>query len=146
MSNNTKATAVSGCLIWFVLITFIGSCIMPIAFMVGGISSTSDFAIENVGVFICPEGTAPRSHSYETTSVDEYGISQPATAYELQCEDSNGDVVETDPILYAFIWIGIVALLGVAATVILSFILAVPGGMLVTRVVNSIRVKNVLQN
>ncbi|GAB4567305.1 MAG: hypothetical protein Fur0017_07860 [Anaerolineales bacterium] len=63
MSNNTKATAVSGCLIWFVLITFIGSCIMPIAFMVGGISSTSDFAIENVGVFICPEGTAPRSHS-----------------------------------------------------------------------------------
>jgi len=146
MSNNTKTTAVSGCLIWFVLITFIGSCIMPIAFVVGGISSASDFAIENVGVFICPEGTAPRSFSYETTTVDEYGISRPSTAYELHCEDSNGDVVQTDPILYAFIWVGVVALGGVAATVVLSFILAVPGGMLVTKVVNSLRGKKVVQN
>lgn len=146
MNNNVKTSAVSGCVIWFVLLTFIGSCVMPIALAVGSISSSSDFVIENVGMFICPEGTAPRSFSYETTMVDQNGNTQPATAYELQCEDSNGDVVQTDPILYAFIWIGIVALLGMVTTVILSFIFAVPGGMLVTRMVNSIRRKKAIQN
>ena len=137
--NNAKTTAISGCLIWFFLISIIGSCVMPVAFVVGSISSTSDYVIENVGVFICPEGTAPRSHSYATTTTDEYGNTQPSTAYELQCEDSNGDIVQTDPIVYAFIWIGIVALLGLVLTGVLAFVFAVPGGMLVTRVLNSVR-------
>lgn len=137
--SKTKTTALSGCLIWFVLIGVIGSCVMPVAFVVGSISSTSDYVIENVGVFICPEGTAPRSHTYSTTSMDEYGNSHPATGYELQCEDSNGDIVQTDPIAYAFIWIGVVALIGLVLTGVLAFVFAVPGGMLVTRVLNSVR-------
>lgn len=137
--SKTKTTAVSGCLIWFVLIAVIGSCVMPVAFVVGSISSTSDYVIENVGVFICPEGTAPRSHSYATTTTDEFGNTQPSTAYELQCEDSNGDIVQTDPIAYAFIWIGIVALLCLVLTGVLAFVFAVPGGMLVTRVLNSLK-------
>ena len=140
--SNTKTTALSGCLIWFVLITVIGSCIMPVAFIVGGITSTTDFVIENVGVFICPEGTAPRSYSYQSTTTDEFGNTQPATAYELHCEDSNGDVVQTDPIGYAFIWIGIVALLGLVVTGILSFVFAVPGGMLVTKLLGKLRPQN----
>lgn len=137
--SKTKTTAFSGCLIWFVLITFIGSCIMPIAFAVGGITSASDFVIENVGVFICPEGTAPRSYSYQTTTTDEYGNTQPSTAYELHCEDSNGDVVQKDPIAYAFIWISIVALLGAVLTGVLAFVFAVPGGMLVTKLLEKLR-------
>lgn len=137
--SKTKTTTLSGCLIWLVLIGVIGSCVMPVAFVVGSISSTSDYVIENVGVFICPEGTAPRSHSYATTTRDEYGNTQLSTAYELQCEDSNGDIVQTDPIAYAFIWIGIVALLGLVVTGVLAFVFAVPGGMLVTKVLNSVR-------
>ena len=140
--SKTKTTALSGCLIWFILITVIGSCIMPVAFIVGGITSTTDFVIENVGVFICPEGTAPRSYSYQSTTTDEFGNSQPATAYELHCEDSNGDVVQKDPIGYAFIWIGIVALLGLVVTGILSFVFAVPGGMLVTKLLGKLRSQN----
>lgn len=140
--NNTKTTAFSGCVIWFVLISVIGSCIMPVAFAVGGITSSTDFVIVNVGTFICPEGTAPRSHSYQTTMNDEYGNARPSTAYELQCEDSNGEVVQTDPIAYAFIWIGICALIGAVLTGVLGFIFAVPGGMLVTRVLSKIRIKN----
>ena len=31
----------------------------------------------------------------------------PATAYELHCVDASGTVVKNDPVLYAFIWIGI---------------------------------------
>lgn len=140
--SKTKTTALSGCLIWVVLITVIGSCIMPVAFIVGGFTSTTDFVIENVGVFICPEGTAPRSYSYQTTTTDEFGNTQPSTAYELHCEDSNGDVVETDPIGYAFIWIAIVSLFGVVLTGILSFVFAVPGGMLVTRLLEKLRPQN----
>ncbi|MCE7859866.1 MAG: hypothetical protein DYG86_08780, partial [Chloroflexi bacterium CFX2] len=60
-------------------------------------------------------------------------------AYELHCEDSNGEVVEKDPIAYAFIWIGICAVIGLIISAVLTFILAVPGGMLVTKVLNSLR-------
>ncbi|MBE7436391.1 MAG: hypothetical protein HS100_20920 [Anaerolineales bacterium] len=137
--NNKTTTAVSGCLIWFLLITIIGSCIMPVAFAVGGVTSSTDFVIVNVGAFLCPEGTAPRSYSYQTTTTDEYGNTRPSTAYELHCEDSNGEVVEKDPIAYAFIWIGICAVIGLIISAVLTFILAVPGGMLVTKVLNSLR-------
>ncbi|MEY2818382.1 MAG: hypothetical protein RL275_1845, partial [Chloroflexota bacterium] len=44
--NNAKTTAVSGCIIWFLLITFIGSCIMPVSFAVGGVTSSTNFVIE----------------------------------------------------------------------------------------------------
>ncbi len=140
--SDKKSSAISGCVIWFVLLSVIGSCVMPIAFAVGGVTSSTDFVIVNIGTFICPEGTAPRSHSYQTTMNDEYGVARPATAYELQCEDSNGEVVQTDPIAYAFIWIAICALVGAVLTGLLSFVFAVPGGMLVTRFLRNIRFKN----
>lgn len=47
--NKTKTTAFSGCLIWFQLPSLIGCCVMPVAFMVGGISSASDVAIKLTG-------------------------------------------------------------------------------------------------
>lgn len=139
MNNNVKTSAVSGCIVWFVLIAFIGSCVMPVALAAGSLTSSTDFVIVNVGTFICPEGTAPRRHSYQTTINSEYGVARPATAYELHCEDSNGDVVQTDPIAYAFIWVGVVALLGVVLTGVLALVFAVPGGMLVTRLLNKLR-------
>jgi hypothetical protein len=144
--NNAKTTAVSGCIIWFLLITFISSCIMPVSFAVGGVTSSTNFVIENVGTFLCPEGTAPRRHTYQTTTPDEYGNPRPATAYELHCEDSNGEVVEKDPIAYAFIWIAICAVIGFIVSVILTFVLSVPGGMLVTRVLNSLKGKKAVQD
>ena len=137
--SKTKTTAFSGCLIWLLLIAVIGGCVMPVAFIVGGVTSTTDFVIENVGAFICPEGTAPRSYSYQTTTTDEFGNARPSTAYELHCEDSNGEVVQTDPVGYAFIWVAIVALLGAALTGILAFVFAVPGGLLGTRLLEKIR-------
>lgn len=137
--DKTKTTTFSGCLIWFLLLTLIGSCVMPVAFMAGGISSASDFAIGIMGGFICPENTTPESYSYATTTTDEYGNSRPSTAYELHCVDANGEVVKEDPIVYAFGWIGLTALVGILVTALLSFILAVPGGMLVTRLLEKFR-------
>jgi len=137
--SKAKTATVFCWLIWFLLLTLIGSCVMPVALMAGGISSASDFAIGIMGGFICPETTTPESYSYATTTTDEYGNSRPSTAYELHCVDANGEVVKEDPIVYAFGWIGLTALVGILVTALLSFILAVPGGMLVTRLLEKVR-------
>ncbi|NWF64255.1 MAG: hypothetical protein HXY38_08115 [Chloroflexi bacterium] len=144
--NNTKTTAISGCVIWFLLITIISSCIMPMAFVVGGVTSASEWSIKTMGRFICPENTTPTRYSYDTFTTDEYGNARPSTAYELHCLDSSGEVVKEDPIGYAFGWSGLWAVVGVIVSVGLTFLLAAPGGMLVTKVLNSLREKKTLQN
>ena len=137
--KNAKTAAFSGCLIWLILITIIGSCVMPVFFIIGGFSSASDFAIQTTGGWLCPEGTTPESYSYATTTRDENGFERPSTAYELHCVDAGGEVVKNDPILYAFIWIGISTAIGLIVTAILSFVLSVPGGMLVTRLLEKLK-------
>jgi len=137
--NNTKAAAVSGCVIWFLLICTISSCVVPVFFIVGSVSSFSDFAIQTTGGWLCPEGTTPESYSYATTTADEFGNQQPSTAYELHCVDSSGTVVKEDPLVYAFIWIGIWAVIGLIISGVLTFVFAVPGGMLVTKILNKLR-------
>jgi hypothetical protein len=141
MSNDAKTSAISGCVIWLILISVISSCMLPVFFAIGTISSFSDFAIQTTGGWLCPEGTTPQSHTYATTSRDENGFEHPATGYELQCLDSSGEIVKTDPILYSFIWIGIWAGIGLIVSVVLTFILAVPSGMFVTRILNNMRVR-----
>jgi len=137
--KNAGTTAVSGCLIWFILISIIGTCIMPVAFVAGMFSSSSDWAIQTTGNWLCPEGTTPESYSYASSTTDEFGNSQPATAYELHCVDASGNVVKSDPVIYAFIWIGLFTLGGLSVAVILSFVFAVPGGMLVTKLLNKLK-------
>ena len=137
--NNAKTTAVSGCLIWFLLICTISSCVMPVFFIVGSVSSFSDFAIRTTGGWLCPEGTTPESYSYATTTTDEFGNTQPSTAYELHCVDSSGTVVKEDPVVYAFTWIGIWGAIGLILSGVLTFVFAVPGGMLVTKILNKLK-------
>ena len=137
--NNAKTTAISGCVIWFLLICMISSCVMPVFVIVGSVSSFSEFAIQTTGGWLCPEGTTPESYTYATTTADEFGNQQPSTAYELHCVDSNGTVVKEDPVVYAFIWIGIWGAIGLILSGVLTFVFAVPGGMLVTKVLNKLR-------
>ncbi len=141
--NNAKTTAISGCVIWFLLIFIISSCVMPVFFVVGSVSSFSGFAIKATGGWLCPDGTTPESYSYASTTTDEFGNSQPATATELHCVDASGTVVKNDPVLYAFIWIGIWVLVGLIISVILTFVFAVPGGMLVTKILNKLKSRSV---
>lgn len=137
--SKTTTTAVSGCIIWFFLISIIGSCVMPVFFVIGGFSSVSNFAIQTTGSWICNDGTTPQTYTYETTTTDEYGNQQPSTAYVLQCVDSSGKVLKEDPIAYAFIWIGIWAVAGLILTGILCFVFAVPGGMMVTKILERLK-------
>ncbi len=137
--NNVKTTTISGCIIWFLLISVISSCVMPVFFIVGSFSSFSNFAIKTTGGLLCPKGTTPESYSYSSTTFDEFGYPESGTAYELHCVDANGIVVKNEPVVYSFLWIGIWAVLGLVVSGVLTFIFAVPGGMLVTKILNKLK-------
>lgn len=146
MKRATTAGTVSGCVIWILSIGAIMSCILPIFVVIGSITSFSPYAIKAMGNIICPEGTIAKSHSYETTSTDEFGNSQPATAVELRCIDQNGTIVKSDPIVYGFLWIGIFALAGLIISGILAFVLAAPLGVLIGRWFNRKQSQNISVN
>ena len=135
MRSATTGT-ISGCIVWIIVFCAISTCIFPIAAAIGGITSASEFTMKTLGPYICPEGSSAQSYSYDTTTTDEYGNSQPATAYVLQCVDANGKVVKEDPVGYAFLWIGVLALAGLIIAALLSLALAAPAGVLIGRLLN----------
>ena len=112
------------------------SCVLPVFIVIGTITSFSQFAIKTTGNFICPDGTTAESYSYETTTTDDFGNIEPATGVELHCVDQTGAVVKSDPVVYAFLWDGIFALIGLIISVLLAFALAAPIGILIGRILN----------
>ena len=99
--------------------------------------------MQTLAPIICPDGTTAESYSYATTTTDEYGNSQPSTAYELHCIDASGTVVKEDPVLYAFLWIGIIAGIGLVIAALLAFALAAPAGVLIARLLNRNKKENI---
>ncbi|WKZ47414.1 MAG: hypothetical protein QY306_16500 [Anaerolineales bacterium] len=140
MKQATTGT-ISGCLVWVISFFIINMCMLPIAMMIGGATAFRDFAIEQTSKFVCPENTTPDIRTYETTTTDQYGNRQPSTAYVLQCKDASGNVVKEDPVVYAFLWTGILAALGLILSGILAFVFAAPIGVLVTSLLNRIKKK-----
>ena len=135
MRSATTGT-ISGCVVWIIVFCALSTCIFPVAAAIGGITSASDFTMKTLGPYICPEGSTAQSYSYDTTTTDDYGNSQPATAYVLQCVNANSEIVKEDPVGYAFVWIGILALAGFIIAALLSFALAAPAGVLIGRLFN----------
>ena len=134
--KSATTSAVSGCIVWILSIGAIMSCILPIFIVIGTITSFSQFAIQTTGNILCPKGTTPESYSYETTTTDDFGNTQPATGVELRCVDSDGTVVKSDPVGYAFLWDGIFALIGLIISALLAFAFAAPIGILIGRFFN----------
>ncbi|HSB03421.1 MAG TPA: hypothetical protein VLE49_22410 [Anaerolineales bacterium] len=134
--KNTTAGTLSGCIVWLLCIGILSSCILPIFFIAGSITSFSPSAITFTGKFLCPDGTTPEGYTYKTTTTDDFGNAEPATAMELHCVDQSGTVVKNDPVVYAFLWIGIFALLGLILSGVLAFVLAAPAGVFITRFLN----------
>jgi len=134
--KSARTGTISGCVVWFIVFCIISTCIIPVASMVGGFSSGSDLAVRTVGPMVCPENTTPKIHTYATTSRDDNGFETPATGYEIQCFDATGEVVKTDPVAYAFIWMGTIAAIGLILTGILAFVFAAPAGVLIARLLN----------
>lgn len=131
------AGTLSGCVVWIIVFGILSSCLLPVAMVIGGFTSVSNFAMQTIGPLICPDGSTAESYSYATTTTDEFGNSQPSTAYELHCIDANGTVVKEDPVLYAFLWIGIIAAIGLVSAAVLAFALGAPAGVLITRLLKS---------
>lgn len=139
--KQTPAGALSGCLVWVIAFFVISMCLLPIAMMIGGFTSFSDVAIQQTGRFICPENTTPDVRSYATTSTDENGNRQSSTAYVLQCKDASGAVVKEDLGVYAFLWTGMLAGIGLVLSGILAFVLAAPAGVLIAKFLAKIKKK-----
>lgn len=146
MKQSTAAGTLSGCVIWILSIGIIASCVLPIFVVIGSVSSFSQFAIRTTGNLICPDGTTPESYTFETTTTDEFGNSQPATGVELHCVDQSGEIVKTDPVGYAFLWTGIWALVGLILSAVLAFLLAAPLGVLIGRLFKRVQKPNIAEN
>lgn len=144
--KQATAGTVSGCVIWILSIGIIASCVLPISVLIGSISSFSQFAINATGNIICPDGTTAERYEYATTMTDEFGNSHPATGYELRCVDESGEVVKTDPVVYAFLWIGVFAFVGFIVSGILAFVFAIPLGVLIGRLFNRGQRRNIAVN
>jgi ABC-type glycerol-3-phosphate transport system permease component len=143
MKSSTGAGAVSGCIVWVILIGVLSTCIFPIAITVASVTSFTDMAIQATGPFICPEDTTYEVHTYQTTSTDEYGHESPATGYELYCLDASGNVVHEDPVMFAFLWIGFMAAIALILVAVLAFALAAPAGVLIARLLRSSKPGNI---
>ena len=131
------AGTLSGCIVWIIVFGTLISTILPIAIMVSVFTSMTGFAARALGPAICPEGTTAESYSYPTTTTDEYGNSQPTTAYELHCLDANGVLVKNDTILFIVYWVGTFILISLVIAALLAFVLAMPAGVFITRILNS---------
>ena len=144
--RSTTTGAISGCIIWFIIFSLLSLCLLPAGMMIGGFTSVTNFAMQTLEPLICPDGTTAKSRSYATTSTDDFGNPQPSTAYVMQCVDSEGKVVKEDPVVYAFIWIGIMAGIGLILAGILSFVFAAPAGVLITKWINRNKKSDVTYN
>ncbi|MCL4529477.1 MAG: hypothetical protein M1282_08695 [Chloroflexi bacterium] len=131
--RSTTTGTISGCIVWVLVFVVVSSCLLPVAFMVGSFTAETNFAIRRVGPMICPKATTPQIYSYETTMTDDNGFPVNATAYELHCLDSNGNVVKNDPIVFGFLWDGIMVGIALIVTAVLAFLLAAPAGVLISR-------------
>jgi len=131
--KQATAGTVSGCIVWTLSMGIITSCVVPLFIVIGLFTSSSQFAIKTTGNFICPSETTAESYSYQTTTTDNFGNRQPATAVELHCVDQSGTVVKNDPIVYAFLWDGIFAAAGLLISILLAFAFAAPIGILIGR-------------
>ena len=139
MKQATTGT-ISGCLVWIIAFVVISMCILPISFMGSMFTITNDFAIRQTGAIVCPDNTTPKIRSFAT-----YG-SGPSTTSVLQCVDASGEVVKEDPVGFAFLWIGIIAGIGLILAGILAFVFAAPAGVLIARLFNRNKNKNQVIN
>ena len=133
------AGAASGCLIWAIVFGILGTCLGSLAMVVGGVTSGSDLAARTVGPMICPDGTQAHIHKYATTSTDDNGFETPATGYELQCLDDRNDPVKTDPVGFAFYWMGILLAAAMLLAALLAFVVAGPAGVVISRIMEKNR-------
>ena len=134
-----KSNTLPGFLSFIVLAFIISACMTPVFRMAGSFTIGTDFSINMVGSFICPEDTTPRGQQYQTTRRGSNGSRIPSTETALQCVNEQGTVVLDDRFMYPLIWSGGSMIAGVTVALLLAVIFAVPGGKLVSPLLEKIR-------
>ena len=133
-----KATAVgttSGCFIWIVAFGLVSLCLCPVAAVVGALSTTlgADSVAGIMEPYLCPDTSTADVETFETTTTDEFGNLEPATAYEMRCLDAEGRVVREGSPDFAFYWVGLLMLVSLIVAGGLAFLAAAPLGAFIAR-------------
>lgn len=134
MKPVTAGTA-SGCLVWLLVFGILSLCLCPAALVIGSFTSavTADAVAGFLEPYLCPEDSTAQIITYETTTQDEFGNETPTTGYEMQCVDAGGTIVRPPSPDYAFYWLGLLALIGLAVSAIIGLLLAAPVGGFIAR-------------
>jgi hypothetical protein len=140
MKSAATGTA-SGCVVWMLVFCMLSFCVLTLALPLGSIVSTvsGDFVVRVVEPYLCPPGSTGEIITFATTTVDSNGVRQPATGYEMQCVDASGSIVRAPSPDYAFLWLGILAVIGLVLAALFAFLFAAPAGVLVAKLVNLLR-------
>jgi len=77
--------AVSGCLVWVIACGVLSMCILPVSMAIGGITSVSDFAIQQTAAIVCPNNTTPDVRTYERPQRMKMEIDNPP---QLMCSNA----------------------------------------------------------
>jgi hypothetical protein len=136
--KSAGAGAASGCLVWFIAFSMLCMCLLPFSMAIGGVSSTlgAEFVASTLEPYLCPDGTTAEVNEFATTMQDDFGSESATTGYEVNCVDANGNIVQELGPSYAFVWLGVLAVIALALSALLAFVLAAPVGALVSRFMN----------
>jgi hypothetical protein len=132
MKSAATGTA-SGCVVWTVGFCMLSFCVLTVALPLSGLMTTlnEDFMTSTMGPYLCPPDSTGEIVTHASTGTDSNGNIIETTAYEMQCVDANGVVVRERSSDYAFIFIGVVGLVGLVLAAVLAFVFAAPVGVLV---------------
>ncbi len=140
--KSAAAGTVSGCVVWMLVFCVLSTCLFSVALPLGSITTTSEFVVDIMGPYLCPPESTGEIITHPSTSTDSNGNPISSTAYEMQCVDANGTVVQAPSPAYAFVWLGVLAVAGLLIAVLLAFVLAAPVGVLIANLVGRLRKTN----
>lgn len=125
----------SGFVVWVLVFIFAAGILTTVTTTVGSITGTvlAEDVAGIVGPFLCPADSKAEIITHRTTIRDRNNNVYPATAYEMQCVDSRGNIVRAPSTDYAWYWIGFLVVIGLAVSLVLAFCLAAPVGGLIGR-------------
>ena len=136
--------AVSGCVVWMIVFCVLSSCLLPVAMMVGTLTSllSVDFVADILGPYFCPQDSTVEIITHKRSGTNSSGGRYSSTSYEMQCVDSNGNVVREPSQDYVLIWLGILAVTGLILSALIAFLLAAPAGVFIVNLSNRLRKAN----
>lgn len=120
LTESVKKQLVVRVLVWAVLFAVCSFPVLFVAPFLGVFTSYSQPVAGWMGRVICPADTEGKLRTYATTTRDDYGNEMPATGYELICVNASGEVVKVDSVLYSFLWIGLVIILGAVVAAVFA--------------------------